>query len=115
MYQKKGVHIGIFGDILVKYNPKGICHVISFKTMKKLFPNSSSLPDDGSNAAFKVYTPMGVVEFKSCDNWFHFLDLKEGRNTKVQCAQVMSTVQRNFKRYSRKEVKQASKAKNFRG
>ena len=35
---KEGVFgSAFFGDIQVKYNPKEICNVISFKTMKKLF------------------------------------------------------------------------------
>ena len=43
------------------------------------------------------------------------MDLKEGRNAKILCTQVESTVQRNFEGYSRKEFLQAIKARNLQG
>ena len=39
-----------------------------------------------------------------CDKGLHYLDLKEGRNAKILCTQVVSTVQRNFEGYNRREV-----------
>ena len=83
--------------------------------MKKTLPISySSSPEDDSNAAFLVHTPRGVVEFKPCHKVLHELDMKEGRNAKILCVQVVPTIQRNFEGYSRREIKQAIKAGNFR-
>jgi hypothetical protein len=100
-----------FGDIPVKYNPRGICNIISLKTMKSLFPITyESNPGDDAKASFKVHTNKGTVEFKPCSKGLHYYDLNKERNSETVCVQ---TVQNNYEGFTRRQVMQAIKARKL--
>lgn len=103
-----------FGDIGVKYNPHGICNVLSFKTLKQFYPISySSNPQDGKEAAFEVHTPQGVVKFRPCSKGLHYLDLSQEGNSELLCSQVVPTVHGNFDGYSKQDIIGAIKARKL--
>jgi len=112
---KEGVfRSAMLGDIPVKYNPRGICNVLSFKTVKRLYPMTyKSDPSDGGEAAFEVHTPVGVVRFKPCSRGLHYLDLSEGNNADVLCAQIVPTVRGNFEGFSKRDIMGVIKARRL--
>jgi hypothetical protein len=104
----------MFGEIPVRYNPRGICNVLSFKTVKSMFPITyRSEPDDGGKAAFEVHTPHGVVLFRPCSRGLHYLDLSQGVNAELLCTQVVPTMRQNFEGFSKRDVIGAIKARRL--
>ena len=106
---------GFDDRIVVKYDPQGICNVVSFKTMKKLYPITyKSHPDDGGTAAFEVHTPRGVVEFKPCQKGLHYLDMSVQRNKEIMFAQsVVPTIRKNFEGFTKREIHRAIQARKL--
>ena len=101
----------IFGDIPIKCNPRGICNLISLKTMKKLFPITyQSSPDDGENTAFQVHATHGIIEFKPCNEGLHYMDLMKHSTTETLCIQ---TVQGNYKGTAGETSNKPSKHANY--
>ena len=112
---KEGVFAStLFGDIPVSYSPHGICNVISFRTMKRLYHITyESNPNDREIAAFEIHTPFGIVKFRLCDLGLHYLDLSEGNNSEILCSQLVPMVRENFEGYSKSDVIGAIKARNL--
>jgi hypothetical protein len=108
---------GFDDRIVVKYDPQGICNVVSFKTMKKLYPITyKSHPSDGGKAAFEVHTPRGVVEFKPCKKGLHYLDMSVQRNKEIMFAQTeVPTVRKNFEGFTKREIYRAIQARKLQG
>lgn len=100
-----------FGDIPVKYHPKGICNVISLKTMKSLFPITySSTPGNDKEATFKVETRKGIIEFKPCSKGLHYFDMNKLTDKEELFVQ---TVQQSYEGFSKEQVKRAIKARKL--
>eukprot|EP00804_Cyclotella_cryptica_P016583 CCRYP_020529-RA/>CCRYP_020529-RA protein AED:0.43 eAED:0.44 QI:0/0/0/1/0/0/2/0/156 len=100
-----------FGDIPVKYHPKGICNMLSLKTMKSLFPITyTSTPGDQEVATFKVETRKGTIEFKPCSKGLHYFDMSQLSERDTMHVQ---TVQQNYKGYTKEQVEWAIKARKL--
>eukprot|EP00804_Cyclotella_cryptica_P023700 CCRYP_019316-RA/>CCRYP_019316-RA protein AED:0.38 eAED:0.25 QI:0/0/0/1/0/0/2/0/908 len=104
----------LLGEIPVKYNPHGICNVVSFKTMKNLYPiKYESNPKDGGQAAFEVHTPRGIVRFRPCIWGLHYLDLAKEEHSEILFNQVVPTLRERFAGYSRRDILGAIRARKL--
>ena len=103
--------------ITVKFDPNGICNIISFKTMKKLYPiRYSSHPEDKGEANFEVHTKQGVAKFKPCEKGLHYLnicELKTKHDETVMALAEVTTIRKNYEGFTKREVEQAIQARKL--
>jgi hypothetical protein len=110
---KKGMFkTGLFGSIPVKYYPKGICNLISLKTMGKLFRVTY---DSDEGGCFKVFMPRGIAKFKQCKKGLHYLDLSKLPDKLKEDVCCVTTIQKNFEGFTRREVEDAIRARRLQG
>ena len=62
---------------------------------------------DDKDGDFKVYTKMGIVEFQPHESGLHYLDLEENAKAGIT---LVNTIHKNYKGYTKKQVKGAIKA-----
>lgn len=92
----------LFGEIPVKYNPSGICNMISLKSMKSLFPITyHSNPNDDERAMFNVHTTKGIIEFWSCSKRLHCYNLANTAQPAKILSKPCSKTSKDFPRIRR--------------
>ena len=106
---------GFSAPITVKFDPDGICNIVSFKTMKQMYPITyNSHPQDGGKACFEVHTKRGVMSFKPCAKGLHYLDLSKIGQAEHALAQTeIVTIRNNYEGYTKREVHQAIQARKL--
>lgn len=86
----------------MKYNPLGICNVISLMTMTSLFPITyHSNPDDNKGAMSKVKTTKGTIEFKSCSKGLHYYNLS---TTTQKATMYVQSMQQSIEGFSKGQI-----------
>ena len=99
---------GFIRGIPVWYHPKGAANIILLKTLKSLhIVIYDSLEED---KVFKVHTPDEIVKFQSHKNGLHYLELNKEENSGIP---LVTTVQKNYKGYTKKEIEGAIKVQEM--
>jgi hypothetical protein len=86
--------------------------VISLKTMGKLFRVTY---DSDEGGCFKVFTPAGIAQFKQCKKGLHYLDLSKLPDKLKEDVCCVTTIQKNFEGFTRREVEDAIRARRLQG
>ena len=96
-------------------DPQGICNILSFKTIKKLYPITyESHPGDGGGAALQVHTPRGTVNFRPCKKGLHYFDMSKKENKDLVFAQSpIATIMSNIEGFTKREVQRAIHARKL--
>ena len=113
---KIGDFHGFDKQITVRYDPDGICNIVSFKTMKQLYPITyDSRPNDGGGAAFQVHTPRGIIAFKPCGKGLHYIDLssKKSATDTILAHANIPTIRGNFEGFTKRDIEGAIKARKL--
>jgi hypothetical protein len=111
-----------FGDTPVYFNPRGIANVLSLYQLGQKFQVTYDSKDRGG--VFKVFTQVGVVEFKPTSRGLHVLNLKENPDAAfilVNDADLaygkssVPTVRQNYEGFTKRQIKQATTARRIMG
>ena len=93
---------GMFGSILVVYNPHGIANIVPLKNVKMIRRDL--------HGVFKVYAEAGRVALLFNHNGLNYLNLAQQDNTAIM---FVTTIKQNFEGYSQKEIQDAIKARRL--
>ncbi len=100
---------GDLGNVTVKHNPHSIANVVSLNETKQCHRVTYHSWDQGG--VFQVHTDGRIMEFKpsSCGLLYHDV-LNPSSNVELM---LVNTVRKNFKGYTRQDVKRASAARHM--
>jgi hypothetical protein len=110
-----------FGDTPVYFDARSIANVLSLYHFGKKCHITYDSQDCGG--VFKVLTPHRVVKFKPTEKGLHALNLREipeaayllVNDTDPAFAAPIQTVRKNFKGFTKKQIKQATAARRLMG